>query len=153
MTSTEQNSPKPFLVWDTYQIAKRQATYLVEIGEAADEDEGFSMACADSDLYTFEWEDLTDFLTETLKEINPDGYWHAEVENFGWRRQSGYSDFKTTDGRMFLNKILPNTDCTFKVFLDADQTIRIQNFHHDAPTGNEWYTIRPAVDDEFAEAA
>ena len=65
----------------------------------------------------------------------------------------GYSDFKATDGGTFLSKILPDTDCTFNVFLDADQTVRIQNYHHDAPTGNEWYTIRAATENELTEAA
>jgi hypothetical protein len=152
MNTTEPNEPTPFLVWDTCEIAKQQTLYLVETGEAADEDEGFTQACADSDLYTFEWEDLIGYLTETLKEINPNGFWHAEVTNFGWRNQCGYSDFEATDGKTFLNKILPNTDCTFNVFLDTDQAIRIQNYHHDAPTGNEWYTIRAVTESEYAEA-
>ncbi len=153
MNNTEQTLPAPFLVWDTCEIAVDQAKYLVENGEAADEDEGFAMACNDSDLYTLEWEWLTESLTETLNEINPDGYWHAEVANFGWRSQSGYSDFKADNGNQFLANILPKTDCTFRVFLDADNTLRIQNSHHDAPTGNEWYTIRAATEEEYAEAA
>jgi hypothetical protein len=153
MKTTGQNDPTPFLVWDTFEIAKHQALFLVETGEAADEDDGFTRACADSDLYTFEWEDLTGCLTEALNEINPDGYWHAEVANFGWRNQIGYSDFKATDGRTFLSNILPDTDCTFNVFFDADQTVRLQNYHHDAPTGNEWYTIKAVTENEFAEAA
>ena len=153
MTPTEQNDPMPFLVWDTCAIAEHQAKFLVETGEVADEDEGFALACADSDLYAFAWDDLTECLTETLKDINPDGYWHAEVENFGWRNQNGYADFEATDGRTLLSNILPNTDCTFKVFLDPDNTLRIQNFHHDAPTGNEWYTLKAVTEREFAEAA
>ena len=31
----------------------------------------------------------------------------------------------------------------FEVYLDKDE-IRIENWHHDAPTGGEWYTIKPA---------
>lgn len=45
------------------------------------------------------------------------------------------------NGKSFLSHILPNTECMFRVFIDDDKTIRIQNFHHDSPTGNEWYTI------------
>jgi hypothetical protein len=151
--NNEQTQPVPFLVWDTCAIAEHQAKFLVETGEAANEDEGFALACADSDLYTFEWEDLTECLTEALNEINPDGYWHAEVANFGWRNQIGYSDFKATNGETFLSNILPDTDCTFNVFIDAGQTVRIRNYHHDAPTGNEWYTIRALSSSEYAEAA
>jgi hypothetical protein len=45
-----------FLTWDTFNITQQQAQFLVETGEAADEDEGFRMACEDSDLITVEWE-------------------------------------------------------------------------------------------------
>ncbi|MBU2571578.1 MAG: hypothetical protein KJ725_16440 [Gammaproteobacteria bacterium] len=107
---TESNESLPFLVWDTCDIAIQQAKFLVENGEADDEDEAFHIACEDQDLL----------------------------------------DFEADDGKTFLANILPKTDCTFKVFLEQN-IIRIQNFHHDSPTGNEWYTVRPAkaLDDEF----
>ena len=146
---------QPYLVWDTHEILMNQANYLVASGEANDEDEGFTMACQDQCLMEWEWESLLQDLTDKLNEINPDGNWHAEVENFGWRCLSGYSDFRADEGKSFLDKILPNTDCTFRVFLEADNVIKIQNFHHDSPVGNEWHTIRPAGDGEAwqAEAA
>lgn len=146
---TESNESLPFLVWDTCDMTQQQAKFLVENGEADDEDEGFRIACEDQDLLDFEWESLTDCLTEFMKEMNPEGRWHAEVENFGWRNLNGYADFEADDGKTFLANILPKTDCTFKVFLEQD-TIRIQNFHHDSPAG-EWYTVRPdtETDDEF----
>lgn len=147
---TKQNASLPFLVWDTCDIAIQQAKFLVENGEADDEDEAFHIACEDQDLLEFEWESLTDCLTETLQAMNPDGHWHADVEKFGWRNLNGYKDFEADDGKTFLANILPKTDCTFNVFLEQN-IIRIQNFHHDSPTGNEWYTVRPAkaLDDEF----
>ncbi|WP_404360409.1 hypothetical protein [Methylotuvimicrobium sp. KM1] len=155
---TKQNASLPFLVWDTCDIAIQQAKILLEHGEADDEDDAFRKACEDQDLLDFEWESLTDCLSETLQAINPDGYWHAEVEKFGWRKLNGYADFQAGNGKTFLENILPQTDCTFKVFLEQD-TIRIQNAHHDSPTGNEWYTVRPAkargdeFQEEFAEIA
>jgi hypothetical protein len=142
---------RPILVWDTHDILVNQARYLVDEGQAKNEDEGFDMACQDQDLMAWEWECLTDELTETLKEINPGGSWHAEVENFGWRRLSGYSNFKAEDGKEFLSSILPDTDCTFDIFLEADNALKIHNFHHDSPTG-EWYTIRQAVEEEERQA-
>ncbi|MGD7035161.1 hypothetical protein [Methylotuvimicrobium buryatense] len=144
MKNHDQTSNVPILVWDTCDIALQQAQFLVESGEASDQDEGFTEACADSDLFTFEWEALTDCLTETMTSTNPDGHWHAEVENFGWRRQNGGKYFKAENGRELLHELLPNTECTFKIFLE-DGRLRIQNFHHDAPTGNEWYTVRPVA--------
>lgn len=45
-----------FLTWDNFGITQHQAQFLVENGQAADEDEGFRMACEDSDLVTLEWD-------------------------------------------------------------------------------------------------
>lgn len=148
-----QHPQHPVLAWDTYAIATNQAKYLLENGEAKDEDEAFHLACADTDLLHCEWESLTGALTEWLDEINPGGeWWYAEVRNFGWRAQNGWKEFRAREGREFLREILPNTDCTFKVFIDPDKTVRIQNFHHDSPVGNEWYYITPYAG-ETEEAA
>jgi hypothetical protein len=95
-----------------------QAKYLVENGEASNEDKGFELACQDRDLVMFEWELLIDFLTETLNAVNPEGYWQAKVTGFGWRGQEGYKDFETDNGSDFLKNILPKNDCSFKLFLD-----------------------------------
>ncbi|MFA6094341.1 MAG: hypothetical protein WC757_00405 [Candidatus Paceibacterota bacterium] len=146
MTAIQQNGTMPFLVWDIDAMTGYQAQYLVETGVAADAEEGYALASADSDLIGFEWENLTGCLGEALDGINPNGNWYAEVENFGWQKRSGTLTFEASDARTFLSKILPATDCTFKVFLGADNTLCIQNFHHDSPTGNEWYTIRPATE-------
>jgi hypothetical protein len=132
----------PLLVWDTCDIASRQSKHLVEIGEVDNEEKGFELACQDSDLLTFEWESLTECLTETLNSFNSEGHWRADVENFGWLNQQGYTEFEADNGSDFLNNILPETDCTFRLFLE-DERILIQNFHHDSPAGNEWYTIQP----------
>ncbi len=86
-----------------------------------------------------DWALLTDSLTTVLDEINPDGLWYVEVENFGWRNLSGLKIFKSSHGRHFLSEILPECECTFKIFRDGN-TLTIENYHHDSPTG-EWYTI------------
>jgi len=57
---------------------------------------------------------------------------------------------QASNGQELLEKILPKTECTFKVFKVGNR-IMIQNWHHDAPTGNEWYTIRPATAKEVKE--
>jgi len=89
----------------------------------------------------FEWDDLLDFLTEKMLKKNPDGNWHAEVKGFGWQKLDGYTDFNAKTGRDFLDRILPDTDCTFKIYNDG-KGFSINNFHHDSPTG-EWYYIKP----------
>lgn len=93
---------------------------------------------------SFEWECFCDDLSELLNSLNRHGKWHATVENFGWQKLSGYTNIKTNDGQKFLSKLLPKTDCSFKVFVEGKgfgRYIKIQNFHHDSPVGNEWYTI------------
>ncbi|MBS3954321.1 MAG: hypothetical protein KGZ88_15340 [Methylomicrobium sp.] len=144
MNGHQLTDPEPCLVWDTGALAQQKAHLLVEIGAAADVDQGFAKACEDPDLIAYEWAALTEQLTVLLNTLNPSGYWHAEVTHFGWRSRNGYKDFEADTGARFLASILPATDCTFKVFVTEDGTVRLQNFHHDAPTGNEWYTVKPA---------
>lgn len=132
---------EPILVWDTCAETQAQADFLREENPELTEDQAFTQACQDSDYLTLVWENLLDCLQEQLTKINPKNLaYKGTVENFGWRRSSGFKTFKAKDSQDFLNQILPETDCTFNVFLEG-KTIYIQNFHHDSPTGNEWYTI------------
>ena len=88
----------------------------------------------------FDWECMTDCFTDILTKFNPKGGWHAEVEGFGWRGISGHKDFRATTGAQFLQNILPHTECRFNIFKEKN-AIKLQNYHHDSPVGNEWYTI------------
>lgn len=97
------------------------------------------------------WEDLMRALTILLKEVNPDGFWFCEVSNFGWRNISGEAYFEFDDGSALCSKVLPKTDCHFNIFRE-DRKLRIQNFHHDSPVGNEWYTLTPLTEEAFDKA-
>ena len=133
---------KPYLVWDTCAETQYQADYLREENPELTEDEAFNLACQDTDLLTIRWQDLLEDLDTLLRKINPDGKpYKAIVENFGWRNLSGEKTFKADNASAFLRNILPQTDCTFNLFVRR-KTIRIQNSHHDSPMGNEWYTVR-----------
>lgn len=91
----------------------------------------------------FEWECLCDNLTEFINEIDAH-FWHAEVKNFGWDSRNGYKDFTAYTGRELLGQVLPRTECSFKIWVDVpNKTIKIDNAHHDKPTGGEIYTITP----------
>ena len=135
---------KLFIRWDTSDLIDAQAKHLLTEGEANTEAEAWEQASQDSDFVNLEWSHLVESLTTKLTELNPDGYWHCDVENFGWRSLSGSTEFETNDGQVFLYSFLPDTDCTFNVYIDEERAIpviKIQNFHHDSPTGKEWYTI------------
>jgi hypothetical protein len=93
------------------------------------------------DEAAYEWECLTESLTEVMVEINPSNKWYCEVSNFGWQKRDGHKTFTADIGHMLLSSILPRTDCTFKIYRYG-KSLRIQNWHHDSPSGDESYTIR-----------
>jgi len=68
--------------------------------------------------------------------------WVVSVKGFGWRNLDGLKAFTAENGQELLKEVLPKTDCTFIIFKDGKNGIKIQNFHHDSPIGNEWYYIR-----------
>ena len=123
-----------------------QKEYPDDFDEIKDEDQLRTEAYEDHDLIQMGYEDVTDSLTEWMGD---DEDWHCEVENFGWQNSNGYKDFRATNGATLLREILPNTDCTFNIWKDDDpRQLRIQNFHHDSPTGNEWYTLAPSTEQD-----
>ena len=87
-------------------------------------------------------------LDHDVEIVNPDGYWYCSVENFGWRKVSGHTYLKFQTAREMLCKVLPKTDCSFNIFREKNN-IKIQNYHHDSPTGNEWYELTKISQDEF----
>jgi hypothetical protein len=93
----------------------------------------------------FAWDDLTDELTYILRRKNKSGDWYAKVSGFGWRGMDGEQRIEgvADTGQKFLNKILPDTDCHFKIYDYGKNGLAINNFHHDSPTGAEWYYIVP----------
>ncbi len=134
-----------FIEWDESQIIQNEVDYLLENDLADNENEAWNSVSTDPDLLSSAWEFLIEELTEKLQSINPAGYWSVDVVNFGWRKTKGHAAFCADDARSFLNNLLPATDCTFKVYVEQNGVIRIQNAHHDSPTGDEWYTVMADV--------
>lgn len=109
-----------------------------------------SLVHAYQDDCQFEWECLIGEL-DTLLEDNFSGYWWVKVENFEWQSLHGKKAFFANTGQKFLQELLPKTECHFKIYLDESvlgwatdenkkmKGLRIQNYHHDSPMGNEWY--------------
>ena len=130
------------LSWDQSQITQNQIQFLME-EEGLSKEEAENRAYQDSDLFEWEWKYLTEELTELIRQRNPSGCWYAEVENFGWRSLDGYQYFTAETGLDLLRAVLPNTDCLFRIYDHKDTGFAIQNYHHDSPTGKEWYYIVP----------
>ena len=107
-----------------------------------------SSTCDEEEI-NFSWDMFTEDLTSDLNRIFPKGEVACKVECFGWRGCDGFQEtFGFNNGHEFLNKILPDGECTFKIHERKDSTyghhLAIQNFHHDSPVGKEWYyVIRP----------
>jgi hypothetical protein len=141
--------------YDPSEIAKAEIDYRLENWQEAGYDEKperdvvAHQVFEDCDLYAFAWDDMIDVLTSHIQERNPSGSWRAEVVGFGWQKLSGWKFFEATNGKKFLQEILPNTDNTFMIYADGKTAFAINNFHHDAPTG-EWYYVRPATKKEIS---
>ena len=108
------------------------------IGEATNDCEG------EDGCPNFNWEDVTAEMTAIMKK-RVSTMWNASVKNFGWRKLSGAkSSFMASTGANILIGVLPNTSCSFKVYRYGRYGFAINNAHHDSPTWDEWYYIRPA---------
>ena len=87
-----------------------------------------------------------EYLQEILQKKNKSTYWYAEVKNFGWRKIDGHKFFEAQDSYQFLQKVLPECDCSFSIHNWGKNGLAIQNFHHDSPVGDEWYYIKPTTE-------
>jgi hypothetical protein len=146
----------PILVWDTCEIVDSAVRYQLEQCAPAPQSEAEirKSVCCDTDLFRYEWDALCEELTRVMSERKTTR-WRAEVHNFGWRKQNGVQELEAATGQELLEKVLPRTDNTFKVFMVGEE-IHINNAHHDAPTWEEWYFIAPVhpkVSDEEHAAA
>jgi len=91
-----------------------------------------------------EYDVMCDELTALMQKINKGGQWYATVKNQGWMLRSGWTSFKATDAHALLARIC-HSDSHFKLFVEGKgfgRYFRIQHFHHDSPTGAEWYEVR-----------
>jgi len=137
---------KKLLSWDTCDITEAAIANLIAEakadGEEMSDEHAHELVWSDSDSLDFEWEYVTDWLSEIMGKKNKGECWKANVTGFGWLNQSGVKFFRAKNGRDFLREILPDTDCTFHIH-NFGRGLAIQNFHHDSPCGNEWYYILP----------
>lgn len=97
----------------------------------------------DPDFFDMAYEGMLGILTEWM-----DGHtsWRTDVENLGWQKRSGYLEFDLQEpsGQQLLWKVLPDTECTYKIW-KTEEGLRIQNWHHDSPGGDETYSVRKVM--------
>ena len=145
MTSIVDTIPRELIArWDTCEIAQDRARILQEDDPDLSDDEAFAQALLDADIFGMEWDWLLEELDAALRDLSPDGRYHAEGRNMGWRRRSGWKDFHAENAQAFLDALLPACDCTFTVEREGP-ALHITNYHHDAPTG-EHYVVTAAAE-------
>jgi len=105
---------------------------------------------ADSDYWSMLWDDEMNYLSGILAEKSPSGCWKGSMKNFGWRSQDGQGFFQVKNAQELIEKVLPHTDCHFFVY-EYGKGIAINNFHHDSPTGAEWYYLLPISEEKYQE--
>jgi hypothetical protein len=137
---------KKLLSWDQSEILKAEVERRLEEDnpDGLSEDQMWPRVAEDPFLIQSEWEYFLEVLDDLLKEKNPDGCWKAEVHGFGWRGLDGHSVFRAESAAGFLKKVLPKCDCTFIIY-GYGRGLAINNFHHDSPTGREWYYLIPTT--------
>lgn len=133
---------RKLISWDTTELVE---SYLAELKNEVPPEVFAGREVdiwEDASFFESEWEYATEYLTDLMEQKKQSGYWRVKVNNFGWRNLQGEKVFTASTGSDLLSEILPKTDCTFKVF-NFRNGFAIQNWHHDSPTGNEWYYVTP----------
>ena len=154
----------PSVFWDTSEFLEAQVRYLMEEedpkevrdrlglepGEPITKAAVEAHVMDDQTLMDFEWESVSEALSDILEKYSPDGVFYATGKDLGWRKLTGKSFIDTrerpckdiNEAACFLDKLLPRTDNTWYLYEYKDHFV-IVNYHHDAPTG-ETYRIYPA---------
>lgn len=144
---------KKLLSWDTCDITENEVKFRLEQakedGEEITEEEARKQVYNNPWIFQDEWDSVVDWLTEILKKKNKGSCWKASVVGFGWRKLNGMKFLRADNGKEFLQKILPDCDCTFYVH-NYGRGLAIHNYHHDSPTG-EWYYIVPCSEKTYKD--
>jgi len=102
--------------------------------------------CVDDEDFQIQYDDAVMELTTFVQmNGNPRMAWEIVVNNSGWRNRDGIKWEIIENGTELLRAALPQCDCTFKVYKYGKRGLKIRNWHHDSPTGNEWYYITPVT--------
>ena len=148
MTVVAQGAP-PDLSWSSLAATEAYAKQLQDADPALSDDAAFDQACTASFVLQDAWEQFCDDFTEMLVVLNPSTeQWAVTMSGAGWRNQEGRRKVDAATGKQLLQEILPDTECSFKIWRRVDH-IEINNAHHDKPMGGEMYYIYPAACCEY----
>jgi len=162
----KEEEPRYVIAWDTAEIYSRELEYMQSEDYATEqdlekpltEDEAEERLQGDSFIYDNEWDYVLECLGQYMKDINPDEKtWRCEVNGFGWRNLNGWKEFDTMNPEKFLGEILPDTPCTFHIYMPDDvqrggKMFYIKNYHHDSPMGESYYVwVKPEGEEEDDE--
>jgi hypothetical protein len=159
------------LSWDSYSIIKgvvedikQNPEDFVERFEAEGKDinnENDIWHMAEAELIDWDWEyecmtdNLTDIMQTVSKRYVAGDIWKVSGESMGWRGREGFKYAKAENGLELLREILPETDCTFFIYIEKGKRgIKIYNYHHDTrfnSRGYELYYIHPLTRKERVE--
>lgn len=147
------NKNEPILSWDEDEIIEAEVKYQLEEQKAEPEEpqrteDEIRKQTYEGDTLAWAWDDFEENLTELINKISPEGYWSASVQGFGWKGLDGEKTFFADNASDFIHAILPQTDCTFYIY-KTRHGLSINNFHHDSPTGKEWYYLEPMTYKEY----
>lgn len=114
---------------------------------------GYDEGAEDEFWWQENYDDLCEQLTSAMKACDTNYWdWICWVTNFGWRSMDGFMpSFECDNGKGLLQRILPNTECFFKIYsanIGGVKGLAINNSHHDSATGREWYYIMPNIYEE-----
>ena len=92
------------------------------------------------------WDDVCSMVDSVLNDMkDTPTRWNAIVKNFGWRKVDGRRDnFEADTASSLITSVLPECECSFKIYHYGRKGFAINNAHHDSPTWDEWYYITPA---------
>ena len=145
---------KLVIEWDENKVIEEEIKFQleeskqeIEAGETTEESIRNGIY-ADSYIVEVNFNSFIEDLTAIMNKKCKTNYWKAEVNNFGWRRSNGNKVFQAEGAKELMNNMLPNTQCTFKIY-NYGNGLAIQNFHHDSPTGKEWYYIKPIAESTY----
>jgi hypothetical protein len=158
---TDQTKEKPYISWDTCDITEGELEYRKETWQErypdVAEDEDGNPCCPDDDYirndiyndpgyWEFEWDSMTEDLSNLMEEMNPSGRWTASVKGFGWQNLDGeLPEFKVENGQELINKVLPDCEKIFEIYRIKNkygiEGMRIICSHHDSPMGELYYVF------------